>query len=337
MQSRTLRGGIHLAEGRGGIRSVAARAAARIATRAVARVVSAARTSWQVAGSTVSAAWKDRVLGLSAEAGFWSLLSMTPLLLVLLSGIGYLAPLFGPQLIPLVRAKILHAAGKVLVPTAVHNVLTPILNEVTRTDHAGLLSVSTLIALWTGSTAMSTYVNTITIAYGMRDIRSAVRSRILAFLLYLGSLIVGTIMLPLLIIVPGWALTVFPSHIQSAIKPFVTYGYWPAVIVVCTVAITALYHFAVPISRAWRLHLPGAITAMALWLASSYVMRTYLTYAIAHSPTYGAMAAPVTSLLFLYMTGLAVLLGAELNAQIRNRKLGLKTLEPTPTSTSPNG
>ncbi|MCL2586240.1 MAG: YihY/virulence factor BrkB family protein [Streptosporangiales bacterium] len=294
-------------------------AASRLAAHVAARVASAARTSREVGGATLSAAWDDRILGLSAEAGFWSLLSMTPLMLVLLSAIGYLAPLFGPQIIPLVRAKILHAAGKFLVPDAVHSVLTPILNEVTQQDHVGLLSVGTLIALWTGSTAMSTYVNTITIAYDMRGIRSAVRSRILAFLMYLGSLVVGTITLPLLIIVPGWALTVVPLHIQPAIRPFVTYGYWPAVIVVCTVAITVLYHFAVPISRAWRLHLPGAIAAMALWLASSYLLRTYLTYAIAHSPTYGAMAAPVASLLFLYVTGLALLLGAELNAQIRHR------------------
>lgn len=286
----------------------------------------------------MSAAWKDRVLGLSAEAGFWSLLSMTPLLLVLLSAIGYLAPLFGPQIIPLVRAKILHAAGKFLVPDAVHSVLTPILNDVTRQNHAGLLSVGTLIALWTGSTAMSTYVNTITIAYGLRDIRSAVRSRIVAFLLYLGGLLVGTVTLPLLIIAPGWMLRVLPAHLEPEVRPFVTYGYWPAVIVVCTVAITALYHFAVPISHAWRLHLPGAITAMCLWLASSYALRTYLDYAIDHSPTYGAMAAPVASLLFLYMTGLAVLLGAELNAQIRNRRRALRRLQAEESNPiTPNG
>ena len=66
----------------------------------------------------------------------------------------------------------------------------------------------------------------------------------------------------------------------------------------------------------WRRDLPGAVAAMAIWLGSSLLLRAYLDYAIDRSPTYGALSAPVAILLFLYFTALAVLLGAELNAQI---------------------
>jgi membrane protein len=282
---------------------------------AAARIVSVARASWKVTRATASQAWRDRVLGLAAEAGFWALLSMTPLLLVLISAIGYLAPLFGPHIIILVRAKILEVGGRVLAPTAVQNVLVPVLNDV-QTGRLGLLSIGSLIALWSGSTAMNTYVNTITIAYGMRDVRSFLRSRMVSFVLYLGALLTGIVTLPLLVTVPDWFLSVLPLRLRDTATPFAVWGYWPAVILVCTGAITLLYHYAAPIRSRWRRDLPGAVTAMGLWLISSYALRSYLSYAIGHSPTYGALSAPVAALLFLYFTSLALLLGAELNAQI---------------------
>jgi membrane protein len=65
---------------------------------------------------------------------------------------------------------------------------------------------------------------------------------------------------------------------------------------------------------------------MLIWLASSFGLRAYLAYAIGHSPTYGALSAPVAALLFLYFTALAVLLGAELNAQIA----GCRHDQPSP-------
>ncbi|HEY1703548.1 MAG TPA: YihY/virulence factor BrkB family protein [Trebonia sp.] len=286
---------------------------------ATARIAAAARVSWKVTRATASQAWQDRVLGLAAEAGFWALLSLTPLLLVLISAIGYLIPLFGPHIIFLVRAKILQVGGRVLAPTAVNNVLIPVLNDV-QTGRFGLLSIGSLIALWSGSTAMNTYVNTITIAYGMRGVRSFYQARVVAFVLYLGALLAGIVALPLLVTVPDWFLSILPARLRQTATPFAVWGYWPAVIAVCTGAIMLLYHYAAPIRSQWRRDLPGAVTAMGLWLVSSYALRSYLSYAIGHSPTYGALSAPVAALLFLYLTSLALLLGAELNAQISHER-----------------
>jgi membrane protein len=288
------------------------------------RAVSAARTAarasavegWTVARAAAAKAWGDRVLGLAAEAGFWALLSLAPLLLVLVAAIGYLAPLFGSQITLLVQEKIEHAAAHILAPTAVEHVLNPVLSDVVQHGRGGIISVSSLIALWTGSTAINTYVNTITIAYGMREVRSAVRARLLAFVIYLGALLVGIVVLPLLITAPGWIIDVSPGGVASIVKPAVAYGYWPTVVALCTALLAVLYHVAVPVRGPWRRDLPGAVVAMLLWLASSFLLRTYLAFAIGHSPTYGALSAPIAALLFLYVTSLAILVGAELNAEI---------------------
>jgi len=152
---------------------------------------------WPVTKSTIAQAWADRIFGLAAEAGFWALLSITPLLLVLVGAIGYLTPLFGSKIVVEVEQKILRAAGHFLAPQAVDNVLKPVLTDVVQHGRGGIISISFILALWTGSTAMNTYVNTISISYGMRHVRSAVRARLVAFVLYLGALLAGAVALPL--------------------------------------------------------------------------------------------------------------------------------------------
>lgn len=279
------------------------------------------RPAWRLIRRTVAQAWSDRVLGLAAEAGFWALLSLTPLLLVLVAAIGYLAPLFGGDVANDVEGRILTAAEHFLAPSAVDGVIKPVLTDVLRHRHGGIISIGFPLALWTGSAAMSTYVNAITIAYGMRDVRSAVRARVLAFALYLGALVTGAITLPLLVVAPGWIIALTHGEARRAIAPVVRFGYWPVLIVLCTGLLVTLYHLAVPVRGRWRRDLPGAIVAMLLWLGGSALLRIFLAAAIASNPAYGVLAAPAASLLFLYVTALAVLLGAELNAQIGAREV----------------
>jgi membrane protein len=287
---------------------------ARVGTRATpARV-------WPLIRRTAVQSWADRVLGLSAEAAFWALLSLTPLLVVLVAAIGYLTPLFGASVAADVEARLVIAAEHVLAPSAVDGIAQPVLADVLRHGRGGIISVGFLLALWTGSAAMSTYVNTITIAYGMRHARSAVRARVLAFGLYLGALVTGAVALPLLVVVPEWIIAITPPEIHGTIGPLMRYGYWPTLIVVCTALLVTLYHLAVPVRGRWRRDLPGAVVAMLLWLAGSFLLRFSLSTAIAHNPVYGVLAAPVAVLLFLYVTALAVLLGAELNAQVSSSR-----------------
>lgn len=278
------------------------------------------RAAWRTARRALVHAWADRILGLAAEAAFWALLSLTPLLLVLVAAIGYLTPLFGPHIVVNVEARILDAAQHVLAQSAVDQVLRPTLGDVLRHGRGEIASIGFVMALWTGSTAMSTYVNAIAITYGRRDVRSAVRARALAFALYLGALVTGCVTLPLMVTAPGWIIAVVPMEARSVVGPVIRLGYWPFLVVVCTALLATLYHLAVPGRVGWLRELPGAIVAMLLWLIGSAMLRIFLSIAIAHSPTYGVLAAPAAALLFLYVTALAVLFGAELNAQIEHRR-----------------
>src|SRR4051794_36902857 len=147
-------------------------------------------------------AWHDRVLGLSAEAAFWQLLSLPSLFLALVATLGYVSRWFGDSTVNRAETKIESTLSKAFSPQVVDDIVTPMLHEVLHGGRADVISIGFVVALWAGSSATATFVNTITIAYGMRDLRGAVRSRLLALWLFLGSVLLGVVLLPLLVLGP---------------------------------------------------------------------------------------------------------------------------------------
>lgn len=91
--------------------------------------------------------------------------------------------------------------------------------------------------------------------------------------------------------------------------------YWPITISLSISMLTTLYHIAPNWRTPWRRDLPGAVLAGALWVTAAFGLRAYVDLAISET-TLGPLAAPVVMLLWLYVTALSVLLGAELNAEI---------------------
>ncbi|GAA3939712.1 membrane protein [Amorphoplanes auranticolor] len=269
---------------------------------------------------TVSAAresMRDRVLGLAAEASYWTMLSLPPLLLALLTLTGQLGTAFGADYSEPVAAAILGWADGVFTGQTMREVVRPLVIGTLHDDNSGLLSLSLLLALWSGSAALGNYVSAITVAYDMEGLRSFWRTRLLSLGLYVGALIVGTILLPLLVLGPGVLTRLLTRLPGPDLTWLVTVGYWPLVSLLSVAALTSLYHVAVPVRTRWRRDLPGAIAAMVVWIAGSVALRTYLASGL-RSDT-GAAAAPIAVLLFFFLTALAVLIGAELNATIDDR------------------
>ena len=255
----------------------------------------------------------DRVLSLAAEASFWTMLSLPPLALGLLGVVGYLSQLAGPEVVERIRASVLDVAGEVLAPQAVDDVVQPLTMRVLERGYASIASLGFVLSLWSGSAAMGAYVRTITIAYDMPRLRSAWKGRLLAFGLYLGALGVGAVLLPVLVLGPDLLVDLAPAgSLTQATSTLIQLGYWPAVALASVLALASLYHLSVPVRTPWRRDLPGAVLAMALWLAGSYGLRAYLE----STAKYGVLSAPIGVLLFFFVTALAVLIGAELNAEI---------------------
>jgi membrane protein len=281
-----------------------------------ARTRSRLGVAWSLVASTGASAWRHRVLGLSAEAGFWQLISLPSALLAILGFIGYFSGALGPDTIQSLEDAILRGARHVIVPDSVNETIKPALHRILVGGRADVVSISFIVSLWTGSSAMATYVNTITIAYGLRAHRNAVRSRLLALVLYFGFIATSVVLLPLLVIGPSHFVQLFPDRWHHLVNTVTEIGYWPFVGLVSLLLIATLYHLAVPVRTPWRRALPGALLALVFWLVGSILLRAWLAWAFRSTATYGPLSAPVAVLVFLYLTALAILLGAELNAQI---------------------
>jgi len=281
--------------------------------------VSPGATSRHLLRRTVAKAWQDRVLGLSAETAFWQLLSLPPLTLAGIAALGYVSHWFGSGTVASIDTQLEATFSSAFSQQMVDQTVAPILREVLYGQRIDIISIGFILALWAGSSATATFVNTITIAYGMRDQRGAVRSRLLALWLFLGSIAIGVVLLPLLVLGPGMVAHLFPESVRPTARDFINHGYYPAVVILVVVWLASFYHLAPPRRLPWRRGLPGALFALVVFLAGSAGLRAYIDFILDHNHAYSTLAAPIAALLFFYFLALGVLLGAEFNAAIEAR------------------
>ena len=215
-----------------------------------------------------------------------------------------------------VEASLLDASRRAFAPSVVDQIIAPTVDGVLRRGRADVVSVGFLLALWAGSSATATFVNTVTIAYGMRDLRGAVQSRLLALGLYLLTVVIGIVLLPVMVIGPGRLVRLFPRSAQGDVQTIIQATYWPLVAVLLLVGLVTFYHLAPPRRLPWRRGFPGAVLAALVFVGGTIALRTYIDFVVDSGLTYGALAAPIGALLFFYILALAVLLGAEFNAAI---------------------
>jgi membrane protein len=265
----------------------------------------------------VAKAWQDRVLGLSAEAAFWQLLSLPSLFLALIATLGYVSRWFGSTTVNRTETRLETTLNSAFSQQVVSDVIRPMLHDVLHSGRADIISVGFLIAIWAGSSATATFVNTITIAYGMRDLRGAVRSRLLALWLFLGSVAIGVVVLPLLVLGPTMLKRVLPKGPRHALSGLIDNGYYPVVVLLLLLGLTTLYHLAPPKRLPWRRGVPGSVLAIVVFLAGAAALRTYISFIVEHNTAaYGTIAAPIAALLFFFVLAIGVLLGAEFNAVV---------------------
>jgi membrane protein len=265
-------------------------------------------------------AWHDRVLGLSAEAAFWQLLSLPSLFLALLATLGYVSRWFGPDTADRTEKQLESTLSRAFSEQVVQEVIGPTLHEVLHGQRADIISLGFVLALWAGSSATATFVNTITIAYDMRDLRGPVRSRLLALWLFLGTVVLGVFVLPMLVLGPDLLRRAFPEGVRPTVSTLINAGYYPVMILLLMAGLTTFYKLAPPRRLPWHRGVPGAMLAVLLFLAGSAGLRAYITFILDHNHAYGTLAAPIAALLFFFVLALGVLLGAEFNAAIEDRK-----------------
>ncbi|WP_210579352.1 YihY/virulence factor BrkB family protein [Streptomyces sp. GESEQ-4] len=279
--------------------------------RALYRNVSKRRTAWLLLKDTVNSSIEYRILGLAAEAAFFTLLSVPPLLLSMIGLLGYVDDWTGTDTISSLEANLLEASRTVLSDKGVSQIAQPILDDVMKGGRPDVISIGFLFALWSGSRAVNVFIDTITVMYGLDGVRGIVKTRLVAFVLFLVALVIGSVALPLMVAGPDAVLNILPWS-----ETLVQVLYWPVVMVLSIAFLTTLYHVSVPVRSPWIEDVPGALVALGMWVLGSFLLRIYLTNTVEGATIYGSLAAAVAVMLWIGVSAFAVLVGAAVNAAI---------------------
>jgi membrane protein len=266
---------------------------------------------WRLTRETVRICFRYRVTGLAAEAGFFALLSLPPLILGLVGTLGYLDEVVGEDIVTRVQSRIIELASQALSAESVREVLIPTLDDVLRDGRFDVISLGFLLSLWSGSRALNVYVDTITIMYGLSGHRGIIRTRMLSFSLYVVGLVMGIVLVPLVLAGP----TLVDRALPESFDVF-NVVYWPLVVLLSVAFLATLYHVSVPVRTAWVRAVPGSVLALAMWLGGSYVVRWIIDFSVDGPSVYGPLAAPIVIMIWLYVLAISVLIGAALNAAV---------------------
>lgn len=254
-----------------------------------------------------------RVTGLAAEAAFFMLLSLPPLVLGLFGGLGYVSAWIGPDGVARVVTEIQTYAEQFLTENSISELLVPTVQDVLARGRPELVSVGFLLSLWSGSRALNVFIDTVSIMYGQKDIRGIIQLRALSLSLYTVATLAGIVLLPVVLLGPSVLAAMLPPQLDV-----LRYLYWPTVLVVSVIALSSLYHVSTPRRGPWVRNVPGAVLAITIWLLASFVVRVSLEASLGGSTIYGPLSAPIVLLIWLYALAIAILIGSGLNAATRS-------------------
>ena len=267
---------------------------------------------WRVSKRTLSKAWDDSIFAESAQAGFWSVLSLPPLLLGMLGSLAYIAPLFGPATLATIEDRLVSTAASFFSDNVVTEIIEPTMRDIVQGARGEVVSLGFVISLWAGSSAISAFVDAIVEAHDQTPLRHPVRQRFYALGLYVVGLLIIIISAPFLALGPSKVAEYIPDSWDNVLR----FGYYPALALGFIIAITVLYRVSLPRPLPTHRLVIGAVLATTVFMVATVGLRIYLSSITRTGYTYGALATPIAFLLFAFFLGFAIMIGAELNNAI---------------------
>jgi len=258
---------------------------------------------------TVKDSIQDDVAGIAAQLAYYFFLSLFPALLFLVALASFF-PLynFNDELMRVVAR---------IAPDAVVTLLQDQLTSLSNSGDIGLLSLGLLMALWSSSAAMVSIIDAMNRAYDIEDSRAWWKRRLIAIALTVGLALFILTSFGLIVAGP-WLADVLGRSLGLAPAFAVAWKIlqWPVVFLLASTGFAFVYYFAPDADQEWVWITPGALLATVLWLLASLAFRFYVVNFGNYEETYGTLGAIILTLLWFYITGLAMVIGAELSAEI---------------------
>jgi membrane protein len=257
---------------------------------------------------------QNDLLNRAYELAYNFLLALFPLLLCLVAMLG----LFASESSKL-QSDLFFYFQQVVPPAAYHLVVRT-LNEITTNSGGGKITLGLLLALLSGSGGVTQLMSTLNAAYEVREARSWLRVHLISLGLTIAMSLLIIVAL-LLILAGGWLLGLMVRDLGLS-PSFLVVGralQWVMALAFVVLAFAAIYYFAPDVKEQhWYWITPGSVVGVLVWAFASVVLRGYLHFFNTYSKTYGSLGAVMILMLWFYITGLAFLLGGQINSTIEH-------------------
>lgn len=279
--------------------------------RGILRLVGDFRTEWS----------RARVGGLSAEIAFFGLLGLFPAVLVFAAALGSLDVVIGADAAADTEEWLLDRVGETF---GSDNTLGATIGELFDRSNAGLITAGVVLTLYASSRGFTAVVGALDVTYGHEQRRSWYSTRAMGFVLTLFTLLVAALVAAMVVVGPllgGGEEIAERLGAGSAFTTAWVWFRWPVVFAVVVCWGTSVYHFAPRRRTPWRTDLPGAVVGTVWWLAVSLGFRVYLDAASSGvNAVFGLLGGALSLLIWLYLLAMGLLVGAEVNSILNNRR-----------------
>jgi membrane protein len=271
-----------------------------------------------IAKRAVKQSLDDGITDLAAGLAYYSFLAIPAVLLLALG-------IFSLAASPGAITRLMEELGAI-VPAETTELLGSSLRRLNQNGSGGLAmtAVGFMLALWTTTGAMTSFMRALNRAYDRKETRSFVRQRLVAVEMFGVMAVAFLLVFGLLVLGP-----VLSEWFGSLLNLEGVFGWiwwivqWPILVVGLLAAFATLLFLGPNVDHpTWRFLTPGAILAVGVWLAASGLFAVYTAMFGSYNKAWGTLAAVIVMLTWLWLTGLALLFGAELNAEAeRSREL----------------
>ena len=288
---------------------------------------------WQILGRVARASVRHRTTGHAAEMAFFAVLTLVPSTVAVGSALGFSEKIIGQDAVTQAEQASIRGVRALIGPELTDTVISPFVHAQLSQPKGGVALGGLLIAWWLSSHLFASTGHALDFAYGVRDKRPTVTQRFIALAFALGSVLVVATTVELMVNGPlGRRGAIFDRMgLADAYVTVWSVFRWPLLLSIVVTFLVCLYRFSPNVRHSWRDCLPGALLGALLWISAAVAFRVLAALGLRGSSGVAAddpavqiigqsVNAVVATVLWAYLASIAILLGGEFNAILRERR-----------------
>jgi membrane protein len=254
----------------------------------------------------------DEVLTRSAALAYYFVSALFPMIFFLMAMLGLFAQSHDLQ------SSLLNYTAR-FMPADAYRLIQKTLQEVANSSTGFKLAFGLVLALWSGAGGVVSIMDALNRCYHVKDSRQFWQQRLIA--LGLTVAIAALTIMALTIVLYGGDIADFVgSHVGLSNVTVIAWHIlqWPIALFFVVMSFALLYYWGPDTEQKWQWITPGSVVGVLAWIGASLLFRVYLHFFNSYSKTYGSLGAVIVLLLWLYISGLAIMVGGEINSEIEN-------------------